>query len=106
MNFKFKTEVVNSFLGECLIITDTSTNKNIEIMKIQADLILRSYKNNRQYGSFPHGGYEIDGEMITIYHDSERNKHEIEIDIRDLHDIIENGKGVENTNEFISYSDL
>ena len=29
MNFKFKTEVVNSFLGECLIITDTSTNKNI-----------------------------------------------------------------------------
>ena len=36
----------------------------------------------------------------------QRDKHEIEIDIRDLHDIIENGKGVENTNEFISYSDL
>ena len=106
MNSKFRTEVINSFLGECLIITDTSTNKNIEIMKIQADLILRSYKNNRQYGSFPHGGYEINKEMITIYHDSERDKHEIEIDIRDLHDIIENGKGVENTNEFISYSDL
>ena len=106
MNFKFKTEVINSFLGECLIITDTSTNKNIEIMKIQADLILRSYKNNRQYGSFPHGGYEINEEMVTIYHDSERDKHEIEIDIKDLHDIIKNGKGVENTNEFISYSDL
>ena len=106
MNFKFKTEVVNSFLGECLIITDTSTNKNVEIMKIQADLILRNYKNNRQYGSFPHGGYEINGEMVTIYHDSERDKHEIEIDIRDLLSILKDGKGVENTNKFISYSDL
>ena len=106
MNFKFKTEVVNSFLGECLIITDVSTNKNVEIMKIQANLILRSYKNNRQYGSFPHGGYEINEEMITIYHDSERDKHEIEIDIKDLLSILEDGKGVENTNKFISYSDL
>ena len=106
MNFKFRTEVINSFLGECLIITDTSTNKNIEIMKVQADLILRSYKNNRQYGSFPHGGYEIDGEMITIYHDLKRDKHEIEIDIRDLLSILEDGKGVENTNKFISYNDL
>ena len=106
MKFKFKTEVINSFLGECLIITDTSTNKNVEIMKIQADLILRSYKNNRQYGSFPHGGYKIDGEMITIYHDSERDKHEIEIDIKDLLSILEDRKGVENINEFISYSDL
>ena len=37
MNFKFKTEVVDSFLDECLIITDTSTNKNITIMKVQVD---------------------------------------------------------------------
>ena len=106
MNFKFKTEVVNSFLGECLIITDTSTNKNIEIMKVQADLILRNYINNRCCGSFPHGGYEINKEMITIYHDSERDKHEIKINIRDLQDILENRKGVKSTNEFISYSDL
>ena len=106
MNFKFKTEVVDSFLDECLIITDTSTNKNITIMKVQADLILRSYINNRCCGSFTHGGYDIDGEMITIYHDSERDKHEIEIDIRDLLSILKDGKGVENTNKFISYSDL
>ena len=44
--------------------------------------------------------------MITIYHDSERDKHEIEIDIRDLLSILKDGKGVENTNKFISYSDL
>lgn len=106
MGFKFKTNIINTFLGECLIITDTTTKKSVEVMRVQADSILRNYTNNRCYGSFPHGGYDIEGEMITIYHDSERDKHEIEIDIRDLLSILKDGKGVENTNKFISYSDL
>lgn len=106
MNFKFETNIVDTFLGECLIITDTTTKKNIEMMRIQADAILRNYENDRCYGSFPHGGYEIEEEMITIYHDSEREEHEIKINLEDLLDILENGKGVKNTGRFINYSDM
>lgn len=106
MDFKFKTEIINSFLGDCFVITDTSTNKNVEIMKVQVNSILRKYKDNCNSGSFPHGGYDIEGEMITIYHDSERDKHEIEIDIIDLLSILKDGKGAENTNKYINHSDL
>jgi hypothetical protein len=44
--------------------------------------------------------------MITIYHDSEREEHEIKINLKDLLDILENGKGVKNTGRFINYSDM
>lgn len=106
MEFRFKTQIINSFLGDCLVVTDTTTNKNVEFMRVQGNSIIRRYEDNCCGGSFPHGGYDIYGEMITIYHDSDRENHEIEIGIKDFMSILKDDKGVERTGMKISFEDL
>lgn len=33
--------------------------------------------SDRSTGSLPHGGWDKNGETITVYHDDEREKHEV-----------------------------
>lgn len=106
MAFKFKTQIINSFLGDCLFVTDITTNKNVEFMRVQGNSILRKYDNNCCGGSFPHGGFDVCGENIIIYHDSDRENHEIEITINDLISILKDNQGVERTGKEITFEDL
>lgn len=78
-------KVVGSFMGNCLIITDNETNKNIEVMALQLKGILNS---GRTTGSLPHGGWDKNGEEITVYHDDERENHEVTFTMKELGELI------------------
>lgn len=78
-------KVVGSFLGNCLIITDQETNKSIEVMALQLKGIVGGSKTS---GSLPHGGYEVDGDNITIYHDDDREHHEVTFTMQELGELL------------------
>lgn len=82
---RLSLKVVGSFLGNCLIITDNETNKNIEVMTLQLKGIVNS---DRSTGSLPHGGWDKNGETITVYHDDEREKHEVTFTMQELGELI------------------
>lgn len=78
-------KVNGSFLGNVLIITDNETNKNIEVMAKQLQGLVHSSKST---GSFPHGGWDKNGESITIYHDEDRDKHEVTFTMKELGELL------------------
>jgi hypothetical protein len=82
---RLSLKIVGSILGNCLIITDNETNKNIEIMALQLKSIVKSGKNT---GSLPHGEWDKDGENITVYHDDDRELHEVTFTIQELGELI------------------
>jgi hypothetical protein len=83
---RLNLKVVGSFLGNCLIITDNETNKNAEVMALQLKGILNSDKST---GSLPHGGWDKSGDKITIYHDDERDKHEVTFTMQELGELLQ-----------------
>lgn len=85
MDNRLKVDIVGSILGNCLIITDNETKKNVEIMVMQLQAI---YKGSKDSGSLPHRGYEVNGDKITIYHDEDRDKHEVTFTINELSAVI------------------
>ena len=82
---RLSLKVVGSFLGNALIITDNETNKNIEVMAVQLKGIVGS---DRDSGELPHAGWHKDGEEITIYHDDDRDSHEVTFTMQELGEII------------------
>lgn len=71
-----------SFLmGGCFIITDTETNKNVEIMAVQLKGIISTSKGS---SSLPHAGWERDGKHVTIYHDEDRENHEVSFTLKEM----------------------
>lgn len=78
---RLSLKVVGSFMGNCLIITDNETNKNIEVMALQLQSILRSEKST---GTLPHGNWHIEGDKITIYHDEDQENHEVSFTLAEL----------------------
>lgn len=82
---RLSLKVVGSFLGNCLIITDNETNKNIEVMALQLKGIVSS---DRSTGSLPHGGWDKNGEEITVYHDDDRELHEVTFTMQELGELI------------------
>lgn len=78
---RLSLKVVGSFMGNCLIITDNETNKSVEVMALQLNSIVGA---NRNTGSLPHGGWDKDGESITIYHDEDRDEHEVTFTMQEL----------------------
>jgi hypothetical protein len=81
-------ESIPTFLGDCFIIYDTKKNKNVELMAMQFNAMMnRIETKDRDYGSFPHGGFDISDETVTIYHDDNRKKHEVILSIEELTDI-------------------
>lgn len=83
---RLSLKVVGSFVGNCLIITDNTTGKNVEVMSLQLAGVIKS---DRSCGSFPHGGWEKDGESITIYHDDDKENHEVTFTILELEDLLQ-----------------
>lgn len=81
------------------VITDTSTNKNIELMRVQANSILKRFSIGCMSGSFPHGNYSILEDVVNIYHD-------IDISVADLLSILKDNKGVKNEDRYISEKDI
>lgn len=73
--------IARSFMGNCLIVTDNETNKKVEIMAAQLQAIA---KTERTSGSLPHGGWDKDGDIITIYHDEKREIHEVSFTIDEI----------------------
>jgi len=75
-----------------VIITDTETNKNVELMAMQLKALIRDPES----GTFPHGGYDQEGDVITVYHDDDREKHEVSFTLEELNETLEgaiaNGK--------------
>lgn len=106
MDFKYKVNIVKSFLGDCLIITDTTTNSNVELMRVQANAILKRYMSGKMNGTFSHANYSINEDIISIYHDKNTKNHNIEITILDLLSILKENKGVINKNVFINEKDI
>lgn len=82
---RLSLKVVGSFMGNCLIITDNEEGKNIEVMALQLKGIVAS---GRTTGSLPHGGWDKEGDNITIYHDDERDKHEVTFTMQELGELI------------------
>lgn len=82
---RLSLKVVGSFMGNCLIITDNETNKNIEVMALQLKGVVNS---ERSTGSFPHGGWDKEGESITIYHDDDRNQHEVTFTMQEIDELL------------------
>lgn len=82
---RLSLKVVGSFMGNCLIITENETGKNVEVMALQLKGMLNA---DRSTGSLPHGGWDKDGEEITIYHDDDREKHEVTFTMKELGELI------------------
>lgn len=82
---KLSLKVVGSFMGNCLIVTDNESNKNIELMALQLKGIVNS---DRSTGSLPHGGWDKEGENITVYHDDDRDQHEVTFTMQELGELI------------------
>jgi hypothetical protein len=83
-----KVRKVNSFLGACFIIHDTIKGTNVEIMGLQfAAMVKRVISKDQDYGSFPHGGFNITEDSVIIYHDGDRSKHEVVLTIDKLKEI-------------------
>lgn len=82
---RLSLKVVGSFMGNCLIITENETGKNIEIMALQLKGILNA---DRSTGSLPHGGWDKEGEKITIYHDDDREQHEATFTMQELGELL------------------
>jgi hypothetical protein len=83
-----KIRMVKSFLGPCFIINDTITGKNVEIMGLQfAAMVQRTITKDKDYGSFPHGGFNISEDVVTIYHDGDRDNHEVILTINKVKEI-------------------
>jgi len=82
---RLSLKIVGSFMGNCLIISDNETNKNIEVMAMQLKGIVNSNKNT---GSIPHGGWDKNGEKITIYHDDDTDLHEVTFTMQELGELI------------------
>ncbi|MCY7865939.1 hypothetical protein [Bacillus atrophaeus] len=80
-------KTVPSITGNCLIITDNTTGKNVEIMAAQMRRIVSSVQST---GSMPHGGWkkEEEKEKITIYHNDNRDKHEVTFSIDELLELL------------------
>lgn len=74
-------KIVGSIMGNCLIITDNKTNKNIEVMARQLHGIANEGDAD---GQLPHGGWVKEGENITVYHDDDRDKHEVTFTMLEL----------------------
>ena len=71
---RISLKIVRSFIGSCIIITDNETSKSVEVMSAQLQAVINT---NRTNGSFPHGGWDKDNDLITIYHDEDRILHEV-----------------------------
>ena len=84
MMSRLALKIVRSPFGNCLIITDTETGKNIEIMSLQLQGIAKTERNT---GSLPHGGWDKDGDEITVYHDDDRDNHEVTFTIAELNQL-------------------
>ncbi|MEC3455332.1 hypothetical protein [Bacillus thuringiensis] len=82
---RLSLRVVGSIMGNCLIITDNETEKNVEVMALQLKGILGSEQST---GELPHAGWTKEGEQITIYHDDERDKHEVTFTLQELGELI------------------
>ncbi len=82
---RLSLKIVGSFLGDCLIITDNETSKNIEVMALQLKGIVGSNENS---GELPHAGWDKNGEEITIYHDDDRENHEVTFTLQELGELI------------------
>lgn len=82
---RLSLKVVGSFLGNCLIITDNETGKNIEVMALQLKGIVN---DERSTGSLPHGGWDKEGEKITIHHDDDREQHEVTFTLQELGELL------------------
>lgn len=82
---RLSLKVVGSFMGNCLIITDNETNKNIELMALQLKGIVNSDKST---GSLPHGGWDKEGEKITVYHDDDTEQHEVTFTMQELGELL------------------
>lgn len=106
MSFKYKTRIIKTFMGDCLVITDTSTNKNIELMRVQANSILKRFSIGCMSGSFPHGNYSILEDVVNLYHDKDTENHDIDISVADLLSILKDNKGVKNEDRYISEKDI
>ena len=68
-------------MGGCFIITDKETGKTVEVMAMQLRGIIGEVKGS---GSLPHGGWERDGEQVVIYHDEDRDKHEVSFTLKEM----------------------
>ncbi len=82
---RLSLRVVGSILGNCLIITDNDTGKNIEVMAVQLKGIVGS---ERESGELPHAGWYKEEESITIYHDDDRENHEVRFTMQELGELI------------------
>lgn len=67
-------QTIPTFLGDCFAITDNQTGNNVEVMGVQLSGVI---KTDRTTGSFPHGGWDKHEGSITIYHDENRDNHEV-----------------------------
>lgn len=82
---RLSLKVVGSFMGNCLIITDNETKKNIEIMAVQLKGILH---DDDTTGQLPHAGWIKEGESITVYHDDDRHLHEVTFTMQELGELL------------------
>jgi hypothetical protein len=81
-------DTVSSFMGACLLIRNQHTGKNIEIMLMQFKAMLNRVKTkDADSGSFPHGGFTVEEDGVTVYHDDDRSKHEISLTVGQLTEI-------------------
>lgn len=81
---KLEIKKVSSFMGPCILIKDTETGKNVEIMGVQLTAVF----GGRTTATLPHGGYDVEDGVVTIYHDEDREKHEIICTIKELEEAI------------------
>lgn len=83
---RLNLQITGSPMGNCLIITDNQTNTTIEVMALQLKGIVNTDETT---GELPHGGWDKDGQQITIYHDEDKHKHGVTFTMQELGALLE-----------------
>lgn len=77
-------KMVPSPIGNCFVITETETGKNVEVMAAQLSGMIKRGGD----GSLPHGGYSVANSVVSIWHDEDREQHEVSFTYEELDQLL------------------
>ncbi|MEO2202311.1 hypothetical protein ABGV42_00990 [Paenibacillus pabuli] len=77
---------IPTIMGNCYIIEDQNTGRNVEVMELQINAIIST---DRDMGSLPHADWSKDGNSINIVHHGKPERRNITFTVEDFYSALE-----------------
>lgn len=76
---------IPTIMGNCYIVEDQNTGKNIEIMELQLNAIIST---DRDRGSLPHADWTKEGNSINIVHHGKPERRNITFTVAEIQEAL------------------